>query len=366
MGNVKNVFLIIILSSYDLICTTEEFCKKGDKDIGLCTECQRNYYLDTKDYKCKSNQEENDFKYCKKVIDGKCIECIQDYKKSKDSICTISFNCEEAENGKCILGEENYYLGLDNKCVKHCIYSNNNGKCKECEDNYYYNSLNNTCYEAIDNFENCKYSQGINCNECKDNFYLNLNNNKCIDNTQIGPFYKCARSDENNEICMRCIDNYYLGTEDNKCSLIENCKISEDENTCLECDEYYCLDLKKGICLENYYIFDENIKFYFACNKTNSEGNACEECMDGYEVGENGYCIDNKRCLERKDEKCIKCSDELNIYGESYCANNIFGCVESYYDDCLRCDDLYDIHKCTECKEGFDLLLYGGCRQNEE
>ena len=88
--------------------------------------------------------------------------------------------------------------------------------------------------------------------------------------------------------------------------------------------------------------------------------------MDGYEVGENGYCIDNKRCLERKDEKCIKCSDELNIYGESYCANNIFGCVESYYDDCLRCDDLYDIHKCTECKEGFDLLLYGGCRQSEE
>ena len=123
------------LSSYDLICTTEEFCNKGDKDIGLCAECQTNYYLDTKDYKCKSNQEENDFKYCKKVIDGKCIECIQDYKKSKDSKCTISFNCEEAENGKCILCEENYYLGLDNKCtnVKHCIYSNNDGKCKECK-----------------------------------------------------------------------------------------------------------------------------------------------------------------------------------------------------------------------------------------
>ena len=356
------------LSQYDSICSTEKFCYKADKDTGLCTECQKDYYLDTKDYKCKSNREENDFKYCKTVVDSQCIGCIQDYKLSNDSKCTFSYNCVEAENGKCILCENNYYLGLDNKCtnIKHCIYSNNYGDCKECEDNYYYDALNKTCYKATDNFENCKYSKGIKCDECKNNFYLNLANNTCVDNSKIGPFYKCARSDENNKICIRCIENYYLGFEDNKCSLINYCKFSQDENTCIECDEYHCLDLKKGICVDNDIIYDENIKFYFACNKTNLEGNACAECFDGYEVGENGYCVDVSRCSEEKDGKCIKCTDELNDYGFSYCANSVFGCIESYYDNCLRCDNLLDLSKCTECKEGFDAVFYGDCVEHVE
>ena len=356
------------LSQYNLICSTEEFCYKADKDTGLCNECQNNYFLDTKEYKCKSNLEDDDFKYCKKVVNGQCIECIQSYILSKDSKCSSTRYCEEVDKGKCVLCEDNYYLGLDNKCsnIKHCIYTDNFGKCKECEDNYYYNASDNKCYETIDNFKNCKYSKGIKCDECKNNFYLNINNSKCIDNTEIGPFYKCARSDENNNICIQCIDNYYLGSEDNKCSLIEYCKVSKDENTCIECDDFYCLDLKKGICADNELIFDENEIFYFACNRTNLEGNACEECIDGYEVGENGYCIDVSRCLEKDEGKCLKCTDETNEYGYSYCANNIFGCVEMFYDDCLRCDDLYNLNKCTECKEGFVLTFYGDCRKIAE
>ena len=357
------------LSPSNLICSTEEFCYNADKDTGLCNECQNNYFLDTKDYKCKSNLEDNDFKYCKKVVNGQCIECIKEYKLSKDSKCSISLHCEEVEKGKCVLCEDNYHLGLlDNKCtnIKHCIFSDNFGNCKECEDNYYYNASDNSCYETKDKFKNCKYSKGIKCDQCKSNFYLNINNNKCINNTEIGPFYKCARSDENNEKCIICEDDYYLGTEDNKCSLIYNCKISKDENTCIECDDYYCLDLKKQICVDNDIIYDENKLFYFACNKTNLEGDVCEECIDGYEVGENGYCVDALRCLEKKDEKCLKCNDTINEYGFSYCANQIFGCVESFYNNCLRCDDLYDLHKCTECREGFVPTLDGGCREIEK
>ena len=70
--------------------------------------------------------------------------------------------CLVAENGKCIKCEENYYLGLDNNCssIKHCIYSKNYDDCIECEDNYYFLTLNRTCLEAKDNFENCKISGG--------------------------------------------------------------------------------------------------------------------------------------------------------------------------------------------------------------
>ena len=353
------------LSSLNLVCSTEEFCSDADKDTGLCNLCQSNYYLDTKDYKCKSNEEENDFKYCQKVVEGVCIECIRGYKLSKDSKCTLSFNCEEAKNGNCILCEKNYFLGLDHKCTKveHCIYSNDNGNCIECEDNYYYNTLNKNCSHAIDNFKNCKISGGFYCSECKNNYYLNLNESLCVDNTEKGPFYKCAFSDYDNEYCEYCIKDYFIGSEDHKCSLIEDCKISEDENTCIECDEFFCLDIKKQKCMENYYIYDENIKYYFACNRTNKEGTACEKCIEGYEIGKEGYCVDVSRCLEKKDGECLRCTSEPNIYGYTYCANKVFGCVESNYDNCLRCDDLLDLYKCTECEEGYITLLYGACQK---
>ena len=72
------------LSFYNLVCSTEEKCYQADKDIRLCNLCKINYYLDKKDYKCKSNQEGNDFKYCQIVEEGKCSWCIRGYKLSQD------------------------------------------------------------------------------------------------------------------------------------------------------------------------------------------------------------------------------------------------------------------------------------------
>lgn len=351
------------LTSNNKSCSIEANCYYADVETGICTQCNSEYYLDLLDYKCKSNLEDNDFKYCMKVIDNKCTQCIQGYKLSKDSKCTSTYKCIEAENGKCIVCEDNYYLGLDNRCsnVEHCIYSNNYEQCIECEDGYYYLSLNRTCLEAKDNFENCKTSGGNYCYECKNNFYLNRNDSTCLDNTKEGYFYKCEKSDRNNEFCEKCIKGYYLGSGDRKCSLIENCKISQNEKTCEECDEYFCLNLKNGLCFENDYIRNENTKFYFACLKTNKEGTSCEECKDGYEIGEEGYCVDVSRCLEKNDDgECLKCTEEYNDNGYSYCANKIFGCVESLDDECIRCDNLLQLYSCTECKEGY-VLFYGGC-----
>ena len=185
---INNYFL-----SKNLICTSTENCIDADKDIGLCNLCDDNYYLDTKDYKCKSNQENNDYKYCKTVINDECTECMSIYKLTQDFKCTISNFCLEAENGNCTLCEKDFHLGLDNICsnISHCIYSDINGECLECEDNYYYNTLYKNC-SSNDFFTNCKTFDGIKCLECKDNYYLNLNNSICVDNTQEGPFYKCA------------------------------------------------------------------------------------------------------------------------------------------------------------------------------
>ena len=135
------------------------------------------------------------------------------------------------------------------------------------------------------------------------------------------------------------------------------------KKTCIECDDYYCLDLKKGKCECNDYIYDENEKLYFSCLRTNKEGISCEECIEGYEVGKKGYCVDSSRCLEEEDGECLRCSEEENDNGYTYCANKIFGCIESITDNCKRCDNLLDLYQCTECKEGYILLLTGECQE---
>ena len=344
-------------------CSIANHCDYVDIFSFICTFCQKNYYLDTNDFKCKSNLEDNEFKYCKKAVNNKCVQCENDYYLGEDGQCSFSKNCLESENGICITCKENYYLDLDNYCtdIKHCIHSIYS-ECLECEDNYYYSRPNKTCVEWDDKSKNCKVScyYENDCCECKDNFYLNTNNSLCYDNTKEGPFYKCAYSDDLGESCEFCIDDYYLGSEDLKCTKIDGCKISENENKCLECDDVFCLDVKKQTCEFNSYLEDENNKIYLNCKKTNEEGTKCEECLDGYEVGEEGYCIDNSFCEEKDEEGiCLKCKDTNNENGYHLCSNNIFGCLKTRYDNCLRCDNLKSLFECTECKEGYTKKNYG-------
>ena len=356
------------LSISNSICSNEKNCFLADNDIESCILCEQHYYLDLKELKCISNREENDFKFCRKVFNGYCTDCINEYNLTTDFKCTITNHCIEAKNGICLECEDKYFLGYDNKCtdVEHCIYSTNFGYCIECEENYYYNSLYNNCSVAIGLMENCKMSNGYICHECKKNYYLDYDNNTCMDNTEKGPFYKCAYGELTSQICYECIDGYYLGILDNKCTLNNNCKISIDENQCEICDENYCLDAKNGTCVPNNIIINEEYKFFFNCNRTNLEGNACEECINGFVVGKNGFCVDFSKCIEEKDNKCLRCSEEKSEYGYDLCANTYFGCLEIFFEGCLKCDDLLDLYKCTECKEGYQITVFGRCIKNEE
>ena len=163
-------------------------------------------------------------------------------------------------------------------------------------------------------------------------------------------------TDLNGEYCTKCIDNYYLGYIDKKCSTIKGCERSENENTCLECDEYYCLDMKTGKCVDNENIINEDKKFYFRCNKTNKEGNSCEICLNGYELNQNGLCVDEIHCVEKNEnDSCKKCkNDENSLFYQ--CLNSFYGCVENLYtENCLECNNIFDFEKCTKCEDNFAL-----------
>jgi len=345
-------------------CTKTENCLLGDSEIGICKKCIDGYYIDYKDGKCKSNEENNDFKYCQ-IADGECIQCLSDYELGSDNKCSTTKYCAESINGDCIQCIDNYYLGLDKKCtnVEYCLYSNG-FSCNECETNFYYDFSEKKCQKAEGIFENCKNGYSVsNCEDCKDDFYYNQTDHLCYSNQEVDNiFYKCKRVAWYGK-CTYCIDGYELGELDNKCSKIKGCALSENENKCLECDTFfYCLDKKSGKCEVNDEIIDENKKFYYKCNKTNDEGTRCAECNYGFTLGDNGLCIDDQNCLEKNENgECTKCNFEKG----DYCLNNIFGCVKILgYSYCLECNDIFNFYNCTKCSEGYILNQYGGCSKN--
>ena len=349
------------------ICSDSENCLLADEYTSICTVCTVNYYLDLNDYKCKSNLEDGPFKYCQLVENNECKKCDNDHHFSEDLICTKSYRCLEAENGICKKCPENYYLSLDNVCtdVEKCIYTDTDyGSCSECEDGYYLNKDDKICLEMKDQLLNCKYScnkEPDKCCKCKKDFYLFENDSLCYDNTMEEPYIKCSFVNSEG-ICEDCVDDYYLGIEDNKCSIVEYCLKVENENKCMECDTFYCLDVKNQVCLDNDYLSEMNDKIHISCNRTNEEGTACAQCINGYELNEEGLCVDIDICEEKENGKCKKCKDIISENGYEYCANEIYGCLESAVKNCARCDNLKNLYQCTECKEGFLYLnIYNKC-----
>ena len=347
-------------------CTITEHCNVGDKDTGLCLYCEENYYIDYKDGKCKSNQEDNDFKYCWKA-NGECTDCIYEYFLGEDFKCSSTSNCSESNLGICQVCSDNFYLGLDNICsnVEHCIYSDRYHECIECEDNYYYNILDKKCIEEDSNYTNCRITdwQGKYCDHCKENFCLNQTDHTCFDNTELNSeFYKCDMTDSLGRFCVMCEKDSYLGMETLRCSKIHGCEQSnEDDSKCIDCGPFYCLDAKTGKCMDNDIIEEEEDKMYYKCNRTNEEGTKCEICLDGYELDENGLCVDIIHCEEKnEDGSCKRCIKDEDTY-YFYCSNKMFGCIETLDYYCLECNDIFELKKCTKCIEGYELNENNDC-----
>ena len=343
-------------------CTQTQNCLNGDKEMGVCLKCEKDYYLDLQDGQCKLIQVEGDFKYCILMDEEKCQKCMDSYHLTEDYRCTPTKNCAESSNGVCILCSDEYHLGLDNRCsnVENCIYSNQYDECVECIDGYYYEKSNKTCEVSEDEFKNCKHGSIFKgCEECKNDYYLNKTDRLCYSNQESGPFHKCKETDATGLVCEKCLEDYFLGKKDKKCTKVKWCVASENEDKCIECEEFYCLNQKNWNCFPNSKIESDENKFYYNCNMTNAEGTACENCEAGYEV-KNGFCYNIENCREKKEDgTCSECqSDDAGIF----CLNNLFGCVENYYDtNCLECSDYLDFTTCTKCKDGYELNDYKIC-----
>ena len=354
-------------SEYHSICSLADNCYLADTDTGLCLSCLKDFCLDYKDGKCKSNKENNKFKHCR-TADDNCFDCIYPYFLGEDLKCASTRYCAESENSTCLLCIENYYLGLDNKCtdVENCIYSNE-FHCIQCIDNYYYNIKTKKCVLETEKYINCQMTDyfGENCDKCRNGFYLNKVDYLCYDNNEKGNFYKCEKTDFTGEHCEQCVENYYLGKNFKKCTKFKGCEESSDEKKCDLCDEDHVLNVKEGICKINDKIIDESKLYYYKCNRTNEEGTECEICINGYILNNNGLCVDNSHCIEEKEDICQKCEkkegDNFN-----YCLNKVLGCIKTQLEGCLECDDVLDFNKCSKCLDNYVLNDKNTCDEIKE
>ena len=351
-------------------CSNTENCLNSEGDTGVCTKCITDYYLDLKDRKCKSNQLEEETKFCM-FFNDLCLECIQDYYLGEDKRCSTSRFCAESENGICIYCSKNYILGKDNKCIntENCAISNDMGQCIECNDGYLL--VNKSCIITDDEkFENCIKAddEAKKCTLCKNDFYLNTTNNLCFNNQEYGKFYKCKKSTatpQNIDICIECIYGFYLGYEDRKCTHTFGCVTSNKNNECHRCDDvYYCLDLLNNTCENNEHITDEEHMMFYKCILTNENGTKCEACKNYFEIGENGYCMNIVDCEKKEKGVCVKCR-EFNHNGYETCLSQYYGCIQTTAKHCLKCDDPFNPGTCTECYEGFYLTQNGKCEPIE-
>ena len=66
-----------------------------------------------------------------------------------------------------------------------------------------------------------------------------------------------------------------------------------------------------------------------------------------------------KNIAKNSKMKNVSKGKSLRYFG--YCLNKEFGCVDSFLEHCIRCDDILDLDKCTKCEDGYDINEYGYC-----
>ena len=231
--------------------------------------------------------------------------------------------------------------------MQHCIHSFS-GECIQCQKDFYYDKIEKKCKLSENNFKNCWIGDKDKCVVCNEDFYLNQNDNLCYNNNEKGKLYKCKFTDNAGENCLSCENDYHLGNIDKICTNVEGCEMSDYEGKCLLCSDSYCLNAKNGNCKNNKKIYEEEDKIYFRCNKTNEDGTACDICNEGYILNEKGLCIDDIHYVEKVDGVCQKCQALKEEEG-FFCLNSEYGCVITYFDKCLKCDDILDFDKCNIC-----------------
>ncbi len=208
-----------------------------------CYKCKSGFYFDANNGDCKTNQEDDDLKFCT-YFTSDCLSCERGFYLDEEKKCVNTKNCPNSELGECKKCKDKFHFDKDKKCnyIENCFHTNVYDECIECDKGYFYNKVDLKCDKAqSDNMKNCKMSYSDNKNEfveCKRGFYLSRKDKLCKENKDKGPFYKCLITDFNSTECIMCKNGYYFARDNNRlCVPTNHCNKINEDNECVNVKE---------------------------------------------------------------------------------------------------------------------------------
>ncbi|EDR29702.1 hypothetical protein, conserved [Entamoeba dispar SAW760] len=395
---IVSLLSVVAYSSTSDVSCPSAYCSSCNSQE--CTECIDNYVL----VEGQCVYARTAIEHCYKAKDSKCVKCFDGYYLKNQQCIPEDKNCDEYENGICKECEDGYTLvnGTCTACsIKGCEECKHGiDSCNECEDGYEWNG--STCTQPVPNCDDFEHGK---CTECIDGYMLNGQTCEKI------PIENCRKY--KNGVCVKCFGPYkpINGTcTETIAQIIEHCiEYDDDEFECEECEIGYTVDKSETKCIqcdpscktcedyankcetcnEGYYIKDhscircsiqsdtcgdyKNENQCYSCNnKCNWYNNACveshctkmdvdddeaecQQCEDGYYLEEDQkICIKGDGCLEKKGDKCVKCSQGFFITSD-------FKCLRCS-DDCKTCSNTASsCHSCFDKSSGISKVSCSKC-----
>ncbi|EMD48520.1 CXXC-rich protein, putative [Entamoeba histolytica KU27] len=337
-------FISCCLGYSDVRCTSA-YCSGCSYDSpDVCFYCIDQYILENNGT-CSSPKGKN----CYNTMAGYCEICNEGYQwdNTTKSCVEGNDNCTRysTDDGSCSTCNDGFFLE-NGKCTKcetnpYCIlFDGSCNRCIKCKPSY--GVVNGTCAQPIEHCMEYKTTETGNptCLTCFGGYYLINNGNECVNAT----IENCAfYSIENNELkeCKQCYIGYVFDTEKKLCVSDENykmegCKVQSSIGVCVECLFNY--HLEEGQCIQN----------PIGCKRGNN--NTCQECLEGYELGEDNQCyLINYYCNEEATSKEV-CSKDNHWCIFETVATNTYCTYKS-----LNCSSWNEIGECVQCSFGFVL-----------
>lgn len=188
-------------------------------------------------------------------------------------------------------------------CPSNCLTCTDSSTCQTCRNGYYGAACASTCPT---NCKICNKADGT-CTECKLDYYLNQlgsGSDQCVTCDGLGEW---KTQEGGKDACQSCVTN---------------CKVCDDECTCLKCNN--ALGVKFTGRNECETISGDLVKlgdFSYSgtdcgshCTKCAADRNYCQTCASQYYLTTNGQCQPCPSgctvCSSSSGGTCTTCSDQ--------------------------------------------------------
>lgn len=230
------------------------------KRKGICNRCSSNHFL--RDNLCVPLVSiPNCLTHAAKALVTTCVQCMDGFVVIANAcvprVVTVAF-CSQyvPDREECLVCQPNYLLLVPTYCIKRVLFctqytigASGGYECYQCGGGYYINRITKTCVSGkVPYCEVYVRFDENTCERCRNGY--ELRQNVCVNFPVIRDCEIYEQHLPGN--CLTCRSGYTLFTLAEVCTpittIISNCAVYSDVNTCLSCDSGYYI--KNKVCVK--------------------------------------------------------------------------------------------------------------------